>query len=95
MRQLKSFMRQYDHIDNNIKIDEKTICHLFSRLVLSEYGRYGSLTVQPSAVKKNILYVKVDSSVWAQEIWIRRDQLRKLLNEKIGKAQIKGIVART
>ena len=85
MRQLKTLIDKYKISGKKkVDIDEKTVCHLFGQLVREEYGRMGTISVIPTHFKKNVLYVRVGNSVWAQEIWTHRNRLRDRLNDKIG-----------
>ncbi len=92
MRQIKSFIDKYRPRKKEVEIDEKTVHHLFRQLVESEYGRVGVVGVVPISFRRGTLRVRVGNSVWAQEIWSRRENLRKVLNDKIGTEAIKKIV---
>ncbi len=72
------------HKEQKCVVDEKTIKHLFSRIVREEYGRQGEKNIIPSFYKDGTIFVEIHNSVWAQELWIRRDFFIHALNQKIG-----------
>lgn len=54
-------------------------------------GEAGFRHSRPASVKKNVLTVKVDSSVWMQELAMRKRQLLKGLKRDLGKDRISEI----
>lgn len=54
-------------------------------------GEPGFRHSRPASLRKNILTVKVDSSVWMQELTIRKRQLLKGLKRALGKDKISQI----
>ncbi|HHH12349.1 MAG TPA: DUF721 domain-containing protein [Candidatus Moranbacteria bacterium] len=94
MRNLKSLIEKYSPRARSVKLDEKTICHLFEKLIESEYGRRGAAAVRPVRFKKETLFVRTDGSAWAQEIWLRREDLREALNRRIGRETVRKISAK-
>lgn len=45
-------------------------------------------------LENGVLRVTVESSVWRNEIFLRRDDLRQKMNEKLGRTMVKGIELR-
>jgi hypothetical protein len=80
-----------DKQQNTSNIDSQTIMHLFSRAVREEYGRQGEKNIVPSFYKNGIIFVKIQNSIWAQELWTNRSLFVQLLNEKIGSNTVKNI----
>lgn len=74
-----------------LDIDDHTVMHLFSRSVRDEYGRQGEKNIVPQFYKNGIIFVRIQNSIWAQELWMRRSFFVKNLNEKIGTKIIKNI----
>jgi len=74
-----------------IEIDDQTIMHLFSRAVRDEYGRQGEKNIVPKFYKNGIIFVQIQNSMWAQELWMNRSLFIRALNEKIGNKVIKNI----
>ncbi len=72
-------------------IDTPTIMHLFSRAVRKEYGRQGEQNITPRFLKNGVLFVKIENSLWAQELWIRRSFFVEHVNTTIGTSVITDI----
>ncbi|XLQ20642.1 MAG: DciA family protein [Candidatus Moraniibacteriota bacterium] len=76
---------------NNVEIDSQTVMHLFSLSVRDEYGRQGEKNIVPKFYKNGIIFVSIQNSIWAQELWMNRSLFVKNLNEKIGRDVVKNI----
>ncbi len=74
-----------------INIDDKTIMHLFSRAIREEYGRQGEKNIVPKFYKNGIIFVNIQNSIWAQELWMQRIFFVKKLNDKINCNIVKNI----
>ncbi len=72
-------------------IDDRTIMHLFSRIIRDEYGRQGEKNILPTFYKNGVIFVKINNSIWAQELWIRRSFFIEALNTKVGREILKNI----
>lgn len=72
-------------------IDSQTIMHLFSRAIRDEYGRQGEKNIAPKFYKNGIIFVSIQNSIWAQELWMRRSFFVKKLNDKIGSDVVKNV----
>lgn len=72
-------------------IDDQTLFHLFSRAVREEYGRQGEKNIVPTFYKNGVIFVKINNSIWAQELWMHRSFFVNVINEKIGSDVIKNI----
>ena len=72
-------------------IDDKTINHLFACAIRDEYGRQGEKNIVPKFYKNGIIFVSIQNSIWAQELWMRRSFFIKKLNNKIGNDIVKNI----
>lgn len=92
-------MKSLHHIfDQNRKknkqIDEKTIFHVFSQIILQEYGVRGQRGIIPSFYKEKILFIHFTQSLWAQEVWMNRAHIIKQLNDRIGSVVVHKIVTK-
>jgi predicted nucleic acid-binding Zn ribbon protein len=74
-----------------VDVDGTTVMHLFSRAVRDEYGRQGEKNIVPQFYKNGIIFVRIQNSIWAQELWIRRSFFVDVLNQKIGNDVVKNI----
>lgn len=72
-------------------IDSKTIFHLFSHAIRKEYGRQGEKNIIPKFYKNGIIFVQINNSIWAQELWMQRQFFIKQINKKIGSGVLKNI----
>ena len=76
-------------------IDGETVMHLFSRAVRDEYGRQGEKNIVPQFYKNGVIFVSIQNSIWAQELWMNRSAFVSILNEKIGSDIVKNIKVKT
>lgn len=88
IRKKKKQKKQHKKITD---IDDHTIMHLFSLAVREEYGRQGEKNIVPKFYKNGIIFVNIQNSIWAQELWMNRSLFVRVLNEKIGNNVIKNI----
>lgn len=72
------------------KLDEVKVAESWEKVVGGIIGRH---TVN-MAVKNNILYVKLDSSVLRSELYMAKSKIVKSLNQEVGKEVIEDIVLR-
>ena len=89
LKNKKQKVKKQHKISQNI--DDKTIKHLFSMAVRDEYGRQGEKNIAIEFYKNGIIFVSIQNSIWAQELWMRRSFFVKKLNDKIGDDIIKNI----
>jgi predicted nucleic acid-binding Zn ribbon protein len=73
------------------EIDDKTIFHIARRVIMEEYGRRGGENIIPILYKEKKLFLSPRSSLWASEIMLEREHLRKQINKTIGAEAIKEI----
>lgn len=76
---------------SSTNVDDRTIMHLFSLAIRDEYGRQGEKNIAPKFYKNGIIFVSIQNSIWAQELWMRRIFFVKKLNDKIGNDVVKNI----
>jgi hypothetical protein len=91
----KGTQKKTSHYARSHDIDTETILHLFSRAVRDEYGRQGEKNIAPHFYKNGVIFVKIQNSIWAQELWMRRSFFVNKLNEKIGSTVVKKIKVAT
>lgn len=73
------------------ELDEKTIFHLFDVIIREEYGRVGGVNIRPRYYKKGKIFVDINNSNWANELWINKRDVIRRINNKIGHNEIKDI----
>ena len=71
--------------------DQKSIFYAFQRVVKDEYGAQGLKNFVPDFWKNGRLFVRVESSVWASELQLNRNELRVKLNKELGGEEVREI----
>ena len=98
MRALKSFLqKKKTAVSQKLpkqELDEKTVFYLWQKVVEREYGKQGVNNIRFGFYKNRILFLKIASSNWRNEIWLQKDFLREELNKKIGEKEVKKIVVK-
>ena len=77
----------FTDLENRKLSSQEEIESLWKSLV----GDMGFKHSRPSTLKKSVLMVKVDSSIWMQELSMRKRQLLKGLKRDLGKDRISEI----
>ena len=89
LKNKKQEVRKQYKLSSNI--DDKTIKHIFTQVIRDEYGRQGEKNIIPKFYKNGIIFVSIQNSIWAQELWMQRNFFITKLNNKIGNDIIKNI----
>jgi len=90
MKLLKNFLAG-KNFNKKTDLDEKTVFYIFEKIIKREYGRMGGENIQPRFYKKGKIFIKTQSSNWANEIWLNRQSLVKKINRELGSDEIKEI----
>jgi len=90
MKLLKNFLAR-KNFTKKTDLDEKTVFCVFEKVIKKEYGRMGGENIQPRFYKKGKIFIKTQSSNWANEIWLNRQKLVKKINQELGSDEIKEI----
>ncbi len=69
-------------------LDEQSVFFVFRDIIKREYGRQGSQYIKPKMLKGNKLIIHVDSSVWANEIWLNRAYILAQINKELGSEEL-------
>lgn len=64
--------------------DEKTVFYLAEKVIGELYGARGRKNISPRYWKKGKLFLACQSPLWANELWISRDELRERMNRELG-----------
>lgn len=91
MKTIGSYITKKQSAPRVQSIDTPTIMHLFSRAVRMEYGRQGEQNITPRFLKNGVLFVKIDNSLWAQELWMRRTFFVEHVNTTVGSSVLTDI----
>ena len=90
MKLLKNFLAG-KNFTKKTDLDEKTVFYIFEKIIKREYGRMGGENIRPRFYKKGKIFIKTQSSNWANEIWLNRQILCKQINNDMGRDEIKEI----
>lgn len=71
--------------------DEKSIFYAFQRVIKEEYGAQGIKNFQPDFWKNGRLFVRTESSVWASELQLKREEIRAKMNKELGTDEVREI----
>ena len=60
--------------------DAGTVLHVAARWIAAEYGRRGAACLRPEKFLRGTLVFAVADALWAQELWVRREELIAAVN---------------
>lgn len=81
----------FERLEKEKKSTKEEIEEVWKSIV----GEKGFKHSRPSSLKKNILYVNVDSSVWLHSLSLEKRQILKGLKREFGKDKIQDIHFKT
>lgn len=88
MRSLKEHLVQESRARKRV-IDEKTIFFLFEKEIKIRYGERGHQMIFPFSFRGQILGIKTKSPLWANELWLEREDIVRALNVALGDEVVK------
>ena len=74
-----------------LSLNEKDIFYLFERIIRAEYGNQGAKNLKPNFLKDGKIFVKSDSSVFANELLLNKNEIVRKINQEIGSEEIRDI----
>lgn len=72
-------------------IDEKSIFYIFNKIIEREYGSRGLANLKPDFLKDKKIFVKAKGSVWANELWLNKEEIMEKINREIGSEELKEV----
>lgn len=97
MRSLNHLFDARKQVENKLaqsvpmSLDAKTVFFLFTRIVREYYGKRGGMAIHPLKYEQPILFIKVASPLWANELLVHQAELCKRLNQEIGSEAVQSI----
>jgi hypothetical protein len=93
MRSLKEFMekRGVGYPQSPLRVDDKTIFHLFRKIVREEYGARGATELTPATFSEGVLSVKANNPLYSSELWMRREAVIERINTALEGEGVKEI----
>ena len=80
MRNLEDLLNQKRKPQKSKDLDEKTIFFVFLKVIQELYGTRGEESLRPLRVQDKKIYVRPESSLWANEIFLQKEKLLKNTN---------------
>jgi Dna[CI] antecedent, DciA len=90
MKALSKFLK-YKKLEKRKEIDSETIFYIFNKIIEVQYGEVGKANVKPSFYKDGNIFLEINNSNWANEVWLNKKMLIDEINKKIGGDDIKEI----
>lgn len=72
-------------------LDEKTVFYIFAKVIQEEFGKQGNANLSPDFYKNGKIFVKTESSNWANELWLNRQKIIREINKELGTEEVKEI----
>lgn len=70
---------------------DKDVFYVFNRVIQEEFGNTGAEKFRADFWKNGLIFVRSESSVWANELWTNKSKIVRKMNEKLGEGVVKGI----
>ncbi len=90
MRSLKSLLNKRKS-KKIISLADKDVFFVFKKIIKNEFGQLGLGKFKPDYYKKGTIFIKAESSVWANELFSNRNKIIRGINKELGKKIIKEI----
>lgn len=90
MKAIGKFL-EYKKIKKIKNIDNESIFYVLKNIIKVKYGEVGALSIVPSYYKEGTIFLKINNSNWANEVWLNKKMLIDEVNKKIGENEIKEI----
>ena len=89
MKALGEFLKGRVFNKKSAPIDDQAVFLLFRKVVLEDFGSIGleKFTPQHYSSQKT-LSVKVESAVWANELWLKRERIIRKINQEFGERAV-------
>lgn len=92
MRTLRDLLpkKEYTPVQASVHkhLDEKTVFYIAKKVLEEEYGMKGSENIIPLAYKEKQLFLSTRSSLWGNEVWLQRDDLKQKINNRLGEEAV-------
>ncbi|MFZ5982412.1 MAG: DciA family protein [Patescibacteria group bacterium] len=72
-------------------VDDKTVLFIATQAIEREFGQVGRENIFPEKVVSKTLIIKSSGSLWAAELWSRRQVIVLRVNSELGKDVIERV----
>jgi predicted nucleic acid-binding Zn ribbon protein len=83
-----SYLIKKKENSSRVRLDDKTTFYLFKRIIKQEYGNQGAKNLEATFFKNGKLFVAAESSVWAAELLLNKNEIIRKINKEIGRDEI-------
>lgn len=90
MKLIGGFLKTRE-LKRRVELDKESIFYILKNIIRVKFGEVGVLNIKPDFYKQGIIYLKIENSNWANEIWLNKKMLIDEVNKKIGEDEIKEI----
>ncbi len=88
MKKIGFLIHQKEKVATHINLDDKTVFYLFGKIIKQEYGNQGFKNLKPNFFKNKRLFIKSESSVFANELLLNKNEIIRKMNNEIGSQEI-------
>jgi Dna[CI] antecedent, DciA len=92
MRNLEELLAKKKTLKKPKDLDEKTVFFVFLKVIQEFYGTRGEESVRPVRFYQGKLYLKPESSLWANEVFLQKEKLIQNANAILEGNYIEDIV---
>jgi hypothetical protein len=78
-------------IQQKTVLDDKTVFYVFRKVIKEEFGNLGENKFIPNYFSNQKLFIKVESSAWASELWLNKEKIIRKINSLIGEKAVSEI----
>ena len=72
-------------------LDDKTVFYIFKKVIKEDFGVVGGGKFVPDYFAKKTLFIKVESSAWASELWMNKKRIIEKINKELGENVLEDI----
>lgn len=87
MKKLKDLLSA-NRVRKKTNLDEKSLYYFFNKIIEREYGNKGLANLKADFLKNGRLFIKAKSSVWANDLWLNKEEIVEKINKEIGTREV-------
>ncbi|EKE21968.1 MAG: hypothetical protein ACD_7C00086G0020 [uncultured bacterium] len=72
-------------------IDSESVFYILKNIIKVKYGEIGALNIKLDYYKAGVVFLKINNSNWANEIWLNKQMIIDEINKKLGEDEIKDL----
>lgn len=90
MKAIGKFLK-HKELKRKQDIDDESVFYILKNIIKVKYGEIGASNIKPSYYKKGVIFLKINNSNWANEVWLNKQMIIDEINKKLGEDEIKDI----